>query len=397
MRRREIPLLIAVFLDLMAFGLAFPDLAIRARDFGAPGWVVGAIYASLFAVQFVAAPLWGRGSDRIGRKPVIVVCTLLSSLSMVAYALAVGVSGLFLSRILAGVAAANVVAAQAYLADVTSERERGGAMGRIGAALSAGLIAGPALGGWIAEVGGSAAIGWTAATASLIAALVVAVGLPSVPPGKAEASPRPIFDFGLLRQAPGLRPLFLLALVSWFALACLEGTFVPLVRSMFEFPQEMAGLTFQTQFSASGSIFAFESLVAVLVQGILYAWISRRFGVRALLALGLGGMGLGLLATPFAPSLGALFAISGLFSLGLSIANPTIHTAASRLAPRGRQGEVFGLLQSARAVGFWLGPLLGNALFDWRPSAPYLLAGGVGLAAAFLAASLIRVLNSNDT
>lgn len=374
-KRTEAPLLAAIFLDLVGFGMAFPDVQLRAESYGARGWLIGALLASLFAVQFIASPWWGRLSDRIGRKPVIVVCTGLSALSMLVYAHATDVRLILASRILGGLAAANVVVAQAYLADITSEADRSAAMGRIGAAISGGLISGPALGGYLAAVGGNRLLGTTAAAFSGVGALIVLLFLRGqAPRHPQEPGKHPLIDLRLLRDLPSLRAFFVLASVSWFALACLEGTFGRLIEHKLNYHQ-----------AEFGAIFSFESLVGVVVQGVLLAWVIKRLGRAATLRLGYILQGLGLLLTPFAPGLAVLFAFSGLYSLGISLSNPTVNAACSELAPADRQGELFGLLQGTRSIGFLVGPILGGVLFDWKPEAPYILAGGVGLLAAILA------------
>lgn len=378
MKRAEIPLLIAIFLDLVGFGMAFPDVQLRAEAYGAPGWAIGGLLASLFLVQFFASPYWGSLSDRVGRKPVIVLCAVLSAASMFVYAYASNVWWILLSRVLGGFAAANVVVAQAYLADITQEDERPAAMGRIGAAISAGLVGGPALGGFLAKIGGNHLLGMTAGSMSALGALTLAIFLTARSP-KHEQIPgkRPVLDFHLLNEVPKLRRFVLLAAVSWFALACLEGTFGRLIHALLGFGQLEFGL-----------IFSFESLVAILVQGLLIGWLSKRVSDTAVLRLGFLLTGAGLALTPLAPGLAVLFAFSGIYALGSALANPTINAACSSLTPPERQGELFGLLQGSRSMGFLIGPLLGGLLFDWRPQAPYVLAGSVGVLAAVLVPSL---------
>ena len=124
----ELPLLFAVCLDLMGFGMILPDLQTRMEAFGANGLLIGSVYAVYFLVQMTASPLWGRWSDKSGRKPVLLICGLLSSVSMGLYAVSSGIGLIVFSRILAGLGGANVTAAQAYLADTTPEGSRTQAM-----------------------------------------------------------------------------------------------------------------------------------------------------------------------------------------------------------------------------------------------------------------------------
>jgi len=372
----ELPLLFAIFLDLAGFGMVIPDVQTRLETLGASGLIIGSVLSSYFLVQMLVSPLWGRLSDRVGRKPILVACGALSSASMVAYALAQSPVPILLSRVLAGFAAANVVVAQAYLADTTeTEAAREAAMGRVGAAITSGLILGPALGGWLAEVGGNRLLGSVAALAAGLGALWIALAVPHHPPREARRpGKQPAFDLSLLRDVPRLRPLFLLAASAFFALACLEGTFGRLIRLKLGYGPSEFGL-----------IFGYESALGVLVQAVLLAPVMARLGPRALLVAAYVLQGVGLALTPFAPHLTGLFAVSTLFALGAGFANPTLNALSSAATPPSRQGEMFGLLQATRSFGFLLGPILGSLLFDWRPEAPYLLAGGVLMASALLA------------
>ena len=167
----ELPLLLAVFLDLAGFGMILPDIQTRLEGMGAAGWLIGAVFSSYFVAQTVASPLWGRWSDRAGRKPVLLWCGLLSVAALLMYAGAGSVAWLFVSRILAGLGGANVVAAQAYLADTTEEKTRPEALGRIGVAITGGLLLGPVIGGYLSEVGGHVLLGGVAAALSLLGVL----------------------------------------------------------------------------------------------------------------------------------------------------------------------------------------------------------------------------------
>lgn len=378
-------LLFAVFLDLVGFGMAFPDVQLRAEAFGAAGWLIGVLQASLFVVQFVASPRWGLVSDRIGRKPVLVACTALSALSMLVYAHADNLWWILLSRVLGGLGAANVAVAHAYVTDATQGPARTKALGRVCAAVTAGIMVGPLIGGQLAEAGGNHLLGLVAALFSALGVLVLVVALPNRPPAEAQRPGKPpVFDVRLLRELPALRPLVLLAVVSWFALACLEGTFGRLLEARLEFPSSLLGIPFTQAVGASGAIFSVESLVGVLVQGLVLAWISVRVGRRPLLRAAYLLQGLGLLFTPFVPGLGWILLCSIVYSAGIALANPTVNAACSAQVADERQGELFGMLQGARSIGFLFGPILGGALFDLWPAAPYVLAGAAGVAAALL-------------
>ncbi len=370
--------------------MAFPDVQLRAQKMGAPGWMIGLILASLFLVQLLVSPRWGKWSDRVGRKMPLVLCTLLSAASMAAYALSSNLWGLLASRILAGLAAANVAVGQALVSDVTPEASRATALGRIGAAVTAGIMIGPAIGGQVSERFGSETLGWVAAGSSLVSALVLMVFLPAgvraVPTATSEPKKRgSLLDWKLLKEEERLRPLFLLAVVSWFALACLEGTFGRLLQEKFVFPNQLLGVPFHQAVGASGLIFSAESLVGFLVQAFLIARLETRTTIKTRLRWGYALQGLGLLLTPFSPGLGVVLGFSAIYSVGGGVANPTVNAACSSLVSQARQGELFGLLQGARSIGFLLGPILGGALFDWHAEAPYVLAGAVSLTAAALA------------
>src|SRR5882762_4151233 len=144
---------LTVFIDLIGFGIVLPLLPLYNRDFGATGLMIGIIQVSFSAMQFLFAPGWGRLSDRIGRRPVLLVSTAAAAVSYVVFAFGCGLTGstalwvILGSRILAGICGANITVAQAYIADITPLAERSKRMGLIGMAFGLGFIFGPAIGG----------------------------------------------------------------------------------------------------------------------------------------------------------------------------------------------------------------------------------------------------------
>src|SRR6185369_11521695 len=161
---------LTVFIDLIGFGLVLPLLPIYSAEFGANGFMIGAIMASFSGMQFLFAPAWGRLSDRIGRRPVLLVSTAGSAAAYAIFAIGSGFSGqtalsiILGSRILAGICGANITVAQAYIADVTPPEERSKKMGLIGMAFGLGFIFGPVLSGVGMHLFGITGPGWIAAS-----------------------------------------------------------------------------------------------------------------------------------------------------------------------------------------------------------------------------------------
>jgi MFS family permease len=370
--------LAGVFLDLAGFGMILPDVQVRAEAMGAPGALIGFILASTFIVQTLFSPLWGGLSDRYGRKTVFIACTSISALSMLVYGFS-GLAGgwllMLVSRIIAGFGSANVAAAQAAIADSVadgSDEDRAQAMGRIGAAVTSGLILGPAIGGEVAVRFGPLALGLLAASLSAAGALLVLFA-GRLPKGQVESKAWRPPNMQALRGMKVVGGLLVAAFVAWFSLAMLEGTFGRLLENKFGSGQRWFGW-----------IFAWESVVNVGVQAGLIKIAVNRMKERGTLVLGLAMQGAGLGLTPFMNTLPVLFAASSLYALGTALASPTMNAMASRAAPADRQGELFGFMQSLRGLGFIFGPIIGGAVFDlWMPG-PYLIAAGACFAAGVI-------------
>src|SRR5580700_5491163 len=189
---------LTVFIDLIGFGIVIPLLPIYAKNFNAPGWEIGALMSTFSLMQFVFAPMLGRLSDRIGRRPVLLTSTAGAAISYTIFAYGSGVQGhvglllLFASRAFAGICGANIGVAQAYIADITPPADRSKKMGLIGMAFGLGFIFGPPLGGYARQHFGAAGPGWVAAglcAANFILALIL---LPeSRQPNSAQAPQRP--------------------------------------------------------------------------------------------------------------------------------------------------------------------------------------------------------------
>jgi MFS family permease len=367
-----------MFLDLLGFTAILVDFQFRAERMQAPGWMIGAILASSFIVQTLVSPAWGRASDKWGRKPVFLICCLFSAGSMVVYALAPSLIFLLLSRIFSGIGAANTAVAQAVVTDSWSGEERTAALGRLSAAQTLGMVLGPAAGGFAMHQLGSTTASLIAASLSFLGCLL-AFFWGDFKSGQLEVTERKYGFLSLVKEFPSVLPLFLGAVTAWFSLAMLEGTFGRLIGRTLGLGEREFGL-----------IFAFESVVWVGVSAFLLTPILKLGKEKRTLSFSYILMGIGLALFPFAPSLLLLFGCSFLYALGQGFASPAVNALCSKEAGEDRQGELFGLLQGARSIGFVLGPILGGALFDLYHPGPYLVAGLACAAAALVVQIPVR-------
>jgi MFS family permease len=390
---RRISPLAAVFftvvIDLLGFGLVLPLLPLYGKEYGAADATTGAILASFSVMQFLFAPIWGRLSDRIGRRPVILAglggSVLSYSLFAIAPLLADPIPLLFASRAAAGLFGGTISTAYAYIADTTGPEERGRGMALIGAAFGIGFTVGPAVGGLGWSLSPSAP-GWIAAGFSALALLFALRRLPE--PARHVAPPRAAWwDRAAFREAlsaPGVGTLFLLTFLGHGAFALFESTLGRLAQERFDFNPK-----------TNGWLFSYLGLLAAFAQGFLVRRFIRRAGERRFAILGTLALGLGLLATGQAPSLALLLLVVPLPVLGFAMLNPSVASLLSRRTNPSIQGSVMGLNQSTASLARIAGPLAGLSLFgvgltsQIGTALPY-LAGTVVMALAFLLASRIR-------
>jgi len=361
---------VTVFVDLLGFGIVIPLLPYYAETFHASGFVAGAVVASYSAMQFVFAPLWGRLSDRIGRRPVILISLAASTLSYVMFAAAQGLGLLFASRLLAGAGGANIPVAQAFIADTTSERDRAKGMGLIGAAFGLGFTFGPAIGGVLA-VHGHWAPGVAAAVICGLNLLLALARLPESLPAEqrrqrvAKRVTHPLFELAQAVRRPGLALLLGLFAAAIFSFSTMETTLSLLCATSFHLHA--------TQIYW---LFGYMGLVTSVVQGGLIGRLAQRMSERHLTVAGCGLLALGLLATPLSRPVTSLLVALGALAVGQGIASPTLASLISKATEAGEQGGVLGLSQSLGSLARIVGPLWGGLLFDGvGPAAPYLTTG----------------------
>jgi len=382
-------MLLVVFTDLVGFGVVIPLLPFYGEHFGASPLTVTMLLATFSGCQLIAAPLWGRLSDRIGRRPIVLVSTATSVLAYVWLASADALWMLFATRALQGISAGNISVAQAYIADVTRPETRAKGMGMMGAALGLGFIVGPAIGGQLAGGDPTAltvALPAYAAAGFSALALIFAVVLlkESLSPAhRAEAGRNRIGRVAEIRDAFArvpLRRLMTLSFMTTIAFAGMEAVFALWALARFDWgPRQV------------GELFAMVGIVMVLIQGGLIGRLTQRFGEAWMLLAGTVtiGLGLALLAAAMTPAV-AIGACC-LLALGMGMAQPSTTSLISREASAIEQGGILGVNQSVGSLARLLGPLAaGGAFTIGGPSAPYMVGAGVMVVSSWLATRVVR-------
>ncbi len=355
-----------VFIDLLGFGIIIPQLPFYGVQFGASPAAVTLLMACYSLAQFVMSPVLGRLSDRIGRRPVLLVSMACSCLAYLWLGFAGALWMLFGARLLAGAGAGNIAAAQAYITDVTSPETRAKGMGMIGAAFGLGFTIGPWLGGVVAGTEPTPADlqrpAFLAAVLSALAfVLVVAILKESLPAGGA---PTRANRWELARsslQRPMLRLLILLFFAITAAFAGMETTFALWTKEAFGWGPEQVGW-----------LFFFVGCVLIVVQGALIGPLSRRLGEARLVLIGSAAIALGLGAVTVSAHLPMLMVASACLALGMGLLNPSITSLISRQAAVDERGGIMGVAQSGASLARVAGPAVAGPLFELLGrNAPY--------------------------
>jgi DHA1 family tetracycline resistance protein-like MFS transporter len=372
-------LFLIVFTDLVGFGLVIPLLPFYAERFHASPLQMTMLFATFSLMSMLTAPLWGRLSDRVGRRPVLMASMAAAAAAYLWLAFASQLWMLFAARAFAGACAGNIAAAQAYVADVTTPEKRAKGMGMIGAAFGFGFIIGPVIGGVVA--------GDDLATADLQTPGLIAAGLSLAAffgvllllPESRSAAARQFRTRGgvaALRDAL-LRPVLARLVIMFFlvilAFSALETTFAWWAIAQFGWGPRPTGF-----------VFFYVGLLSALMQGVLIGPLTRRFGEERLMLGGLVLLALGLLLLPLAQGVPVLIVALTALALGIGAMQPSINSLISQHAGMERQGEVMGVTQAVGSLSRVVGPLAAGSLFEAvGHHAPFLL-GAVLVGGALL-------------
>jgi DHA1 family tetracycline resistance protein-like MFS transporter len=377
---------VTVFIDLLGFGIIIPLLPFYAESFGANALTIGLLGTSFSLMQFLFSPIWGRWSDRIGRKPIIMLGLMGSCVSYLALALSTSLTMLFVARIIGGIAGANIPAAQAYIADVTTPENRARGMGMIGAAFGLGFIFGPAIGGLLSRVSPETPM-WCASALCLANFIAAWFLLPeSRTAGNATKTLGRLDAFRHAMARPTLLLLLSLYFIVTLAFSGFETTFALFSEARFGFTTATIGF-----------VFAFIGVVLATVQGALVGRTVKLVGERRLIPMAILAIAIGIGLIPFVWSIPTLLGALAVLAVGMGFNNPSLTSMVSKLADPDDQGGILGLASSIASLGRVVGPAWGGYLYDsYGMTTPYMSAAGLMMIAFLVSFIGLRNVRAGD-
>lgn len=358
-------LFVSVFIDIIGFGIVLPLLPYFAESLGANALVIGLFISSFSLMQFIFCPMWGRLSDKFGRRPIILFGLLSSAITFLIFGMSKTLVMLFVSRILNGaLTAATLPTAQAYIADSTSPQERTKAYGWLGAAFGLGFIFGPALGG-ILSFNGFALPAYVASGLTFLNFIGAIFWLPETHPeekrGRMKGKLFDLKDFYHALMHPNIGKLVMVfALVSF--------AFSNYYAMLALFAEQQVHLTARDL----GFILALTGIFSALIQGIAISWIVRKLGEKNTLLTGLTLMMLGLVLIPLSFTKLSLAGYNVILACGFALCNPTVTALVSKNTEEAEQGGIMGIFQGSASLARVVGPFYGGYAFDaWGKRVPF--------------------------
>ena len=366
-----------VFVDLLGFSLILPLVPFYAKEFGASDTIIGLLVASYAAAQLIGAPILGRLSDRYGRRPVLLLSILGTVIGFIMLGIANSLWMLFASRILDGLTGGNISVAQAYITDITDEKNRARGLGLIGAAFGLGFIIGPALGGVFSTIGTNLTFGpfnWTFALPAFIAAAVATINWIAVliflPESLTEErradiarNPNTSFSLGNLREAfrrPQVGPLLQTRFFFSLAFAIFQ-TIFPLY----------ALNRLNLQANQTAFVLTYVGILVALVQGVAIGRLSARFEEKQLIFVSSALITFALIAWAFTPSVTVLLIVLIPLAFSGGVLNTVINSALTKVVRVEDVGGILGLSAALDSATRVLSPTLGGILLDflgaWAP------------------------------
>ena len=348
---RILPILGITFIDILGFSILIPIMPYFVLHFGASDIVVGLLFSTFAACQFIAGPVWGNVSDRVGRKKVLIVSQVGATIGWTMLAFANNLGLVFLARIIEGISGGNISVTNAYVADLVEPKDRARAFAYVGAAFSAGIVFGPALGGLLLPRYGYPAPFLMAAALQVVTLLLTVFMLPESTSEKTRdqvATFRHILTSLTDRTvAPLLLQLwaFSLSLYAWFGVVTL------LLKE---------GIGFGP--SQTSYFFAGFGVVSVLIQVFAVGKLSEGVGDRRASNVGIASLLLGFLLVPFVHNLASVIPVMIFFGFGMAVARPNLLALLSDRAPENQRGAILGVSSSLDNISGVLMPPVSTGL-----------------------------------
>jgi multidrug resistance protein len=362
--KSTLPVLFSVIiLDLIGFGIVLPILPFYAEEHGASATVLGLLLAVHAAMQFIFSPIWGRLSDRIGRRPVMLVTIAGTSGALLMLGLADSIPALFAARILSGLFGANISVATAYVSDVTDESERTRWMGMVGASFGIGFLLGPAIGGLLAPYGHSVPMYVASGLAAInfvVASFILREPDRHRAPESARLSLRETLSDSLVARLCATNFLFT------FGVAQLESVFAYLMMDRFDYDARQVAFVLVAM-----------ALVMAMIQGGGMRALAARYGEKTLLVSGLLIMGIAFPTIPYIGSVALLLIPLAGAAVGRAIAQPPMTSLVSMQADPNHRGAVLGAFQSSASLARIFGPVVAGLLYDAWIGGPFYLASAL--------------------
>ena len=373
---------LTVFIDLIGFGICLPLLPKYAKMYGAEGIMIGVVMGSYSLMQLIFAPWWGQLSDRIGRRPVLLISNFGSVLAYGLWGFSatrdpqVGYWLLLASRVFAGICGANISVASAYIADITTPENRSKGMGMIGMAFGLGFILGPVIGGEALRAFGLTGPGYVG-SAICAANFVLGCFILSESRDLSKANPvrrHRLDQIGHVLALPEVGFLIGLYFLATFSFTCFEST-LPLLLDD----------TLKLDAVHISYVFAYCGFTGAMIQGGAIGRLVKSFGERKLIWGSLIVVAGSLALLPFMAGLVGILIALAIFSAGSGINRAPTMGLISQNSPVTEQGATLGVAQSAGTLARVLGPLFATSLYKVHRPAPYLACAGIALAAGLIA------------
>ncbi len=396
MKKPQVVIFLTVFIYLLGFGMIIPILPLLSTHYGASAFQAGLLMSVYSLMQFIFSPMWGKLSDKIGRRPILMYCLLGEAVSYILLAQSRSLEMLFVSRILTGFFGASISTASAYISDITPPNERSKGMALIGAAFGMGFLFGPAIGGGLTYYAESISTDMNFITGfSSYGVALLCVGTfifayfnlkeslvkktddkNSEPKSEAKKLNR-IESISKFINMPVVGSLIFTFGLATLAMSMMEATLVLFMKDKFGWGIKEVSFGF-----------AYVGICIVITQGFLVRKLIPKIGERNVLRIGLTCMAIGLTGIAFAKHIWMMAIVQTFLAVGNGFTNPSIMGSVSLLVPPDEQGAALGTTQSLSALGRVIGPALGGLLFGslWAGS-PFVISG------LFVVCALVLVLS----